>query len=69
MLQHAELRLSAEHRVEAGQGYWLVVGENEPDSARARRSDDVSRFARLEGNALQAGAFGGAELSHPAYPR
>jgi hypothetical protein len=25
-LQHEELRLSAEQRVEAGQGYWLVVG-------------------------------------------
>jgi hypothetical protein len=26
MLQHEELRLAAEQRVEAGQDYWLVVG-------------------------------------------
>jgi hypothetical protein len=69
MLQHHELRLSAEQRFETGQSDWLVVREDEPDSARARRSDDLSRFARLEGIALQAGAFGGAELSHAADPR
>jgi hypothetical protein len=69
MLQDAELRLAAEQRFEAGQGYWLVIGEDEPDSTRVRTSHDVTQFARLEGSAVQADASGDTELFHPAHPR
>jgi hypothetical protein len=68
-LQHHELPLSAEQGVQTGQSQWLVVGEDEPNATRARRSHDVSGFARLEGIALQAGAFGGTEPSHAGHPQ